>query len=174
MIKKLQESLKIPATGAFLALLIAVIAVIFANITYNPKIVVKRGFEIKLSADGTPVPKKEVKPVDIKALMQVADLKRGKKIFKKCASCHTIKRGAASKVGPNLHNIIGRNKASMAGFKYSDAMKAKGGSWNIDAINLFLTKPKDYVPGTKMAFPGLRKPQDRADVIMYLKTGAAK
>lgn len=174
MIKKLQESLKIPAFAAFLALLIAVFAVIFANITYHPKPLVKRGFEIQLSADGKPLPKKEVKPVDIQALMKIADLKRGKKIFKKCASCHTINKGAASKVGPNLYNVIGRQKASFAGFNYSDALKAKGGSWNIDSINAFLTKPKDYVPGTKMAFPGLKKPQDRADVLLYLEAGAAE
>lgn len=132
---------------------------------------IKRGFEIELSADGKPVVKKEEKPVDLASMMKLADLDRGAKIFKKCATCHTIGRGEAAKVGPNLFGVVGRQKASTA-FSYSDAMKAKGGAWDVESINQFITKPKDFVPGTKMAFPGLKKPQDRADVILFLQKSA--
>ncbi|MBU6140294.1 MAG: cytochrome c family protein [Proteobacteria bacterium] len=155
-----------PSIG--LALLITLFAIFFADILYQPKKMIKRGFQIELSSDGRPVVKKEEKPVDLASMMKLADLNRGEKIFKKCATCHTIAKGEAAKVGPNLHGIVGRKKA-FTSFSYSDAMRAKGGSWDIESINQFITKPKDYVPGTKMAFPGLKKPQDRADVIMFLE-----
>ena len=100
--------------------------------------------------------------------MKIADYDRGAKIFKKCASCHNIIKGEGAKVGPNLYQVVGRARASSFGFAYSEAIKAKGGAWDRDSINQFITKPKDYLPGTKMAFPGLKKPQDRADVILYL------
>lgn len=155
-----------PATG--LAIAIALFAVIAANLLYQPKKMLKRGFEIELSADGKPVVKKEEKPVDLASLMKSADFDRGAKIFKKCATCHTVGKGEAAKVGPNLFGVVGRKRAATA-FAYSDAMKAKGGAWDAESINQFVTKPKDFVPGTKMAFPGLKKPQDRADVILYLQ-----
>ena len=156
-----------PAIG--LAVVVVVVSVIAADILYRPKPMLKRGFEIELSADGKPVAKKEEKPVDLGELMKLADAARGEKIFKKCASCHTAGRGEAAKVGPNLFGIIGKKRASYPGFAYSDAMKAKGGAWDRDSINQFITKPKDYISGTKMAFPGLKKPQDRADVILFLE-----
>ena len=101
--------------------------------------------------------------------MQTADENRGAKIFKKCASCHTIKKGEPARVGPNLFGVVNRQKASFSGFSYSKAMSEKGGSWDIESINQFITKPKDYIAGTKMAFGGLKKPQDRADIILFLQ-----
>lgn len=164
---KLQLKSQAPAFAIVVA--IVLFAVISANILYRPKPMIKRGFEIILSADGKPVTKAEEKPVDLATMMKTADFDRGAKIFKKCASCHGVEKGGAAKVGPNLYGIIGRKKASFAGFSYSDVMKAKGGSWDKESINTFITKPKDFVPGTKMAFPGLKKPQDRADVILFLE-----
>ena len=168
------EKFKIPlinlATTFSAAFLVVVFAVIFADLFYQPKKMVKRGFEVAVSSDGKPVAKEEVKPIDLATLMQSADFDRGAKISKKCASCHSFGKGESAKVGPNLFGVVGRKKASSA-FVYSDAMKAKGGSWDVESISQFITKPKDYVPGTKMAFPGLKKPQDRADVILYLQRG---
>lgn len=158
------------APAIALAVAIAIIATIFADALYQPKKLLKRGFQIELSADGKPVVKKEEKPVDLGELMKLADISRGEKIFKKCASCHTAGKNEAIKVGPNLFGIIGRPRASFAGFAYSDAMKAKGGNWDLASINQFITKPKDFISGTKMAFPGLKKPQDRADVILFLES----
>ncbi len=156
--------------GAFgLALLIASFSIIATNLLYQQKKVVKRGFWIEFVLDGKPVIKKEEKPINLDDLMQTADALRGEKIFKKCASCHTIGKGEAAKVGPNLFGIVGRARASFSGFNYSEAMRNKGGSWDRDSIDLFITKPKDFVSGTKMAFPGLKKPQDRADVILFLE-----
>lgn len=155
-----------PAIG--LALCVTLFAVLMADLLYQPKKMTKRGFKIELSIDGKPVVQKKEKPVDLASVMQLADFDRGAKIFKKCATCHTIGKGEAAKIGPNLYGIIGRKRASTA-FVYSDAMKAKNDPWNPELINQFITKPKDFVPGTKMAFPGLKKPQDRADVILFLE-----
>ncbi len=171
--KKIQQLVKaqIKAKAPAFAVSVAIVlfAVIAANALYRPKPIFKRGFEIVMSSDGKVVEKKEEKPIDLATLMKAADVDRGAKVFKKCASCHTIEKGEAAKVGPNLFGIVGRKKAVFAGFAYSDAMKAKGGSWDVESINTFVTKPKDFVPGTKMAFPGLKKPQDRADVISFLE-----
>lgn len=163
------ESLKLPALAVGLSLIIVIISVLFADITYRPKKVVKRGFQIELVADGGAVAKKEEKIVDLASLMKLADVARGEKIFKKCASCHTVGKGEAARVGPNLFGIVGRSRGSFVGFNYSEAMKTKGGRWDRESINQFITKPKDFIPGTKMAFPGLKKPQDRADVILFLE-----
>ena len=104
--------------------------------------------------------------------MITADIDRGAKIFKKCASCHNVGKGEGAKVGPGLYGVVNRAKGVFAGFSYSEALKAKGGVWDRASINQFITKPKDYLPGTKMAFAGLKKPQDRADVILYLEKQA--
>lgn len=166
--KKYIPLLKTPAAAFGLALTIALFAVLATDLLYRPKEMLKRGFQIEISADGKLV-KKEEKPVDLATMMKTADLARGEKLFKKCASCHTIGRGEAAKVGPNLFGVLGRSKAGFAGFNYSEAMKTKGGAWDAESINHFITKPKDFIPGTKMAFPGLKKPQDRADVILFLQ-----
>ena len=164
------EKFKIPAFAFAISLLIVIVSVIFADIFYHPKIAKKRGFEVAVSIDGKPVAKVVEKPVDINQLLRTANFDNGAKIFKKCASCHTIGKGEAAKVGPNLYGIVGRKRAATA-FNYSDAMKAKGGAWDVESISQFITKPKDFVSGTKMAFPGLKKPQDRADVILFLQRG---
>ncbi len=169
IIDLLQSQAKAIAPSIVIALGVMILAILLTNLLYHPKKIVKRGFEIEISADGKAVAKKEEKPVDLASLMASADVNRGAKIFKKCASCHTAGRGEGAKVGPNLFGVIGRAKASNSGFAYSEAIKKKGGSWDRNSINEFITKPKDFIPGTKMAFPGLKKPQDRADVILFLE-----
>lgn len=164
----LQAKLKSAATFFAAGLMVALISTIIASLLYTPKTMVKRGFEVAVSTDGKPVEKVEEKPVDLASLMASADYDRGAKIAKKCASCHSFGKGEAAKVGPNLYAVVGRKKASTA-FNYSDAMRAKGGVWDRESISNFITKPKDFVPGTKMAFAGLKKPQDRADVILFLE-----
>lgn len=162
------EDAKIFGTATGIALAMALFAVIAANVLYQPKKILKRGFEIEVSAENKAA-KKEEKPVDLAAMMRSADAMRGEKIFKKCSSCHNVNRGESAKVGPNLFGIAGRSRGAVAGFSYSAAMKAKGGSWDRASLDSFIAKPKDFLPGTKMAFPGLKKPQDRADVILFLE-----
>jgi cytochrome c len=98
------------------------------------------------------------------------DAAAGEKVFNKCKACHTLEEGK-NRVGPSLYNIIDREPASVEGFRYSKAMEefAADHVWDEETLNAYLEKPKDVVSGTKMAFVGLKKPEDRDDVIAYLK-----
>ncbi len=99
------------------------------------------------------------------------DPAKGQKIFMKCQVCHSLDAGT-NKVGPSLHGVIGRPSASEANFSYSDAMKNAHVTWDTATLDKYLTNPKAMVPGTKMLFPGLPKPEDRANLIAYLQQAA--
>ena len=99
------------------------------------------------------------------------DAAKGEKVFRKCQACHMVGEGAENRVGPVLTGIVGREIASVEDFDYSDALKelaAADGTWTPEELAAFLEKPRDFAKGTKMSFPGLRKEDERADVIAYL------
>lgn len=96
------------------------------------------------------------------------DKAAGKKVFNKCKACHTIDEGGKKRVGPNLYGIIGRAAGTSEGFKYSKAMIESGIVWDEAQLGAFLTKPKAVVPKTKMAFPGIKKPEQLEDLIAYI------
>jgi len=102
--------------------------------------------------------------------LAAADDRHGARIALRCKACHTLDKGGKHKLGPNLWNVVGRDKAHAPGFKYSKAMKALRGRWDEAALDRFLENPKTFAPGNRMAFPGLKSPADRAHVIAYLRT----
>ncbi len=102
------------------------------------------------------------------AVLAKADAVAGEAQAKKCGACHSFEKGGANKVGPNLWGVIGRPRASVAGFTYSDTLKKLGGTWTPQEIAAFIYNPKAYAPGTKMGFAGLPKDTDRADVLAWL------
>lgn len=111
----------------------------------------------------------EAEPVDLAALMAVADPAAGEAVFRKCGACHKL--DGTDGVGPHLNGIAGRNHAAVQGFAYSEAMAALAAEpWTPDALFTFLENPKKAIPGTKMAFAGLPKPEDRANVIAFIST----
>lgn len=99
------------------------------------------------------------------------DAAKGEKVFAQCKACHVAEEGK-NRVGPSLWAVVGRKAGSIAGFNYSKANKESGVTWSEDVLFTYLEAPAKFMPGTRMAFPGLKNPQDRADVIAYLKTKA--
>lgn len=108
----------------------------------------------------------------IAPLLASADAGAGETTFKKCASCHSVDNGGVNKVGPNLWSVVGRGMGTHAGFNYSASLKefGSGKAWDYEALSAFLLKPKAYIKGTAMGFAGLAKPEDRANLIAYLRT----
>jgi cytochrome c len=135
----------------------------------------KPGFVIEAAEEtsgGGAAPAEEAKP--IAELLASADATKGAAVFKKCQACHSGEKGGPNKVGPDLWDIVDRPVAHHEGFAYSAGMKdfAKGGEekWTFDNLNHFLTSPKGFVKGTAMGFAGLKKDDERADLIAYLHT----
>lgn len=110
-------------------------------------------------------------PEPILELIAAADLERGKSVAKACAACHSFESGGKNGVGPNLYGVVGKKKDAVEGYAYSGKLEENGGpTWTYESLNKFLWKPKVYAPGTKMSFVGIKKPEDRAAVIAYLRT----
>jgi len=105
----------------------------------------------------------------VAALFGESSADSGKAVFKKCATCHTVNDGGKNGQGPNLYDILGRERGSIAAFKYSKALAAKGGTWDAATLAEFLRKPKAWLKGTKMAFSGLKSDKDLANVLVYLQ-----
>jgi len=127
--------------------------------------------ESKTAEAPAPAPA-ESKPTEAPAAAGAGDAEAGKKVFKKCKACHYADK-EKNKVGPYLKGVVGRKTASVEGFKYSDAFKAKGAEglvWTEDNLKKYLAKPKGFIPGNRMSFAGLKKEADIANVIAYLKT----
>ncbi len=106
----------------------------------------------------------------LNTLLASADVAAGEKVFAKCAACHTVTSGGANGIGPNLFGAVGKAHGHVAGFAYSEALKSVPGNWTFEALDKWLTSPREYAPGTKMTFAGLGNPVDRANLIAWLNT----
>ena len=122
------------------------------------------------SPSGQEVAAKQQEVIDLGTLLANADADTGKAKAQVCQSCHNFDQGGRDGVGPNLWGIAGRNVAARSSFSYSSAMAAQTGSWTYDRLFTYLASPARAMPGTKMSFAGLRKPEDRAAVIKFLAT----
>ena len=156
-----------------LALLIGMLSSMIANHLVVPEILDKNVYIVEgLEEPGEAVveaaPKVEIEPIE--AALAAADVDRGKTIAKKCIQCHTFEKGGPNRVGPNLWSIVSAKVAQVAGFTYSRSMSKLGGIWTFERLNSYLYKPRALVKGTKMAFAGLKKVQDRADVVAYMNS----
>jgi cytochrome c len=161
---------KIVAAVLLVALLVIGIGKL-SNVIFYVEKPEKPGYAVEVqqaSTSTTATATAEDKTVDIAALMALGDVNAGEKIFKKCAACHSIDQGGANKIGPALYNVVGRKIGGVADYKYSKAFVEYGKEWNFEELNGFLTKPSKWIKGTKMAYAGLRKEEDRASVIKYL------
>jgi cytochrome c len=114
----------------------------------------------------------EAAPVSSVQMIAKADVAGGEKSSAKCKTCHTFEKGGPNRVGPNLWGVLGGHSAHKDDFAYSDAIKNLNITWDYDHLDRFLTSPKAYAPGTKMTFVGLKKPEERAALIRWLRDQA--
>ena len=163
--------------GAILGTLIFVIVLgMVAHAVYQVPQPAKPGYivpGVKVAATTTKakaMPKAQPLP-DFATAIPAASLKEGKKLTQACAVCHDWTKGGPNKIGRNLWNILGNKRGvGRNNYPFSSAMKAKGGTWTYAELFQFLRNPQEYIPGTKMGFPGYPKRQDRLDVIKYIRT----
>ena len=123
--------------------------------------------EVKLASSSNTESSSESQ-VDIATLLSMGDIEHGKKVFKKCAACHSINQDGKNKIGPKLWGVMFRPVASVADYKYSKALSGYKKEWSWEEMNGFLIKPSTWIKGNKMGFAGLKKEKDRASVILYL------
>jgi cytochrome c len=130
--------------------------------------------EPEVAEHGAPADAAPEEPLGV--LLAAADPARGATAVKKCAGCHNFGEGEGNKQGPALYGVVGRPEGGHEGFAYSEGMlahNAAGDTWTYENLNAFLTKPSDYVPGTKMNFAGVRTAEERAEILAYLQTLSA-
>jgi cytochrome c len=148
---------------------------VISRIVYHVEVPEEQAYPIAVpegeAAGGEAAPAEEEQPIAV--LLASADVGAGETEAKKCAACHSLEEGGPNKIGPHLWGVVGRDIASVADFSYSSALQEKEGAWDYDKLSQFLSSPKDWAPGTKMTFAGLKSPEDRADVILYLRSLAA-
>jgi cytochrome c len=159
--------------GAVLATCLVLLSLnIAANAIFAPHKPAKPGYDIAVqetTPGGKPAAPAEPE-VPLPKLFASADVGRGEASAKKCVSCHTFGKGEPNRVGPNLYGVVGRPKASVPGFNYSAALKAKGGTWTVEELNAFVQNPKAAIPGTNMTFAGIPRATERADLITFLNS----
>ncbi len=159
--------------GAVLATGLAIVGLReISSGVFAPQPVEKPGYAIEVAEDAGAAGGGAEAPIDWGTVLPTADVKAGEAVFAKCKSCHTIEAGGANGTGPNLHGILGKKSGQHAGFAYSPVMVEHGthGVWTFQETSEFLKAPQKHLPGTKMTFVGLKKAEDRINLLAYLNT----
>ncbi|MEY4256376.1 MAG: hypothetical protein RLZZ141_1603 [Pseudomonadota bacterium] len=159
--------------GAVLATGLAIVGLKeLTSVIYKVEPVEKPGYAITVAEEAGEGGAAAVEvAIDWGTVLPTADIAAGEAVAKKCASCHSFNQGGANMVGPNLYGVVGMKPGSHAGMAYSDGLKEFGSktpAWGYEQLNGFLTAPQKYIAGTKMSFVGLKKPEDRINMIAYL------
>ncbi len=147
---------------------------VISRIIYHPHAPEKNAYPIEVTESaggGAKEPEQEAPPLAV--LLANGSAEHGQALTKVCAACHNFGESDPNKIGPHLYGVLGRDIASVSDFSYSDALSKKGGKWDYEKLYEFLGGPRGWAPGTKMTFAGFKKPQDRADVILYLRSLSA-
>jgi cytochrome c len=159
--------------GAVLATGLAIVGLReLTSIVYQTKPVEKAGYEIAVAEEAAPGGATKVEaPIDWGTVLPTADIAAGEAVAKKCVSCHSFAQGGPNLVGPDLYGVLGRKPGTHGGMAYSASLTefaAKNPVWDYEHINAFLAAPQKYISGTKMSFVGLKKTEDRINIIAYL------
>jgi len=157
---------------------LAALLVIFASkttldIVYKEHKPEKPGWALpitEVAPAASKAPEAPFDPAQVIALLSKASAENGRDSFKKCMQCHTNDKGGRTLTGPNLYGVVGRARATMAGFPYSEAMKTHPGNWTFEELVKYLHDPKADIPGNKMAFAGVKDNAELADLLVYLRT----
>lgn len=161
-------------SGAVLSALIAVLGLsIITGYMFRPAVPDKRGYVVEgvVTEAEQAAPAADAGEPPIELLLASADPGRGEAAFKKCAACHSIDKGGPNGIGPNLYGIVGAKHAHIGGFGYSPALQALAGkNWDWASLSDWLKNPRAAIPGNKMAFAGISRAQERADIIAYLNS----
>ncbi len=161
------------AAAILIAGIVAMVAGFLAEILYHPEQPEKRGYSVAVEEDDGDsegaIADTEA-AVDLAALLKNADIAAGQAVTKKCTSCHVFEKDGPHRVGPRLWGVVGGKRAHWNDFAYSKAMQEKGGTWTYEELYAYLKNPKKAIPGNKMAFAGLKKPEDIANLIAYLRS----
>ena len=155
--------------GAFVGIWMAIGATVIGGIVFPEGEIETAGYPVEVpesSETAAVVEEEVVAPIETFILASTVD--DGLRVFRKCQSCHTYEEGGRNGTGPNLYDIIGDDIASKAGFDYSDALLNKEGVWDYERLSAYLEDPRGYLPGNRMAFAGLRKPEERGAVIAMM------
>jgi cytochrome c len=163
--------------GALLGTCLVLLAVhIASGAIFTPPVPAKPGYIVQVKQEAAAPSGGAAKPaeVPIANFLASASVQEGAETAKECELCHNLGKGQGAKIGPDLYGVVGRPRASEPGFNYSSALKAKGGTWTFDALNVWLTNPRADVPGTLMTFAGIESEKQRANVIAYLNSNSDK
>jgi len=161
----------------FMAFLMAVLLVMLAGFIarklVHPTMLAENAYKVEVAeaAPAADAPAEPTGPEPVTPLLAAADPAAGEKLSRACVACHSFEQGGPNKVGPNLWNVVGGPHAHVEGFAYSSAMAALADKpWDYEALNAFLANPKQAVPGTKMNYAGMKKVEDRANLIAWMRT----